>query len=100
MVQNLKQLRKERGISQQALAAHLGISQQAVNKYENHNVEPDIETMTRLADFFGVTLDYLVGHGTRDLSADETELLSLYRRLPERTKKSLLAFERVHTEEK
>ncbi len=45
MIKNLKALRKEYNISQQQLANIIGVSQQSINKYENHNVEPDIETL-------------------------------------------------------
>ncbi len=61
MVKNLKKLRTEQGVSQQALASAIGISQQSVNKYENHSVEPDITTLISIADYFNVTVDYLVG---------------------------------------
>ena len=43
MVQNLKQLRLEKNLSQNKLAEIIGVSQQSINKYENHNIEPDIE---------------------------------------------------------
>ena len=46
MVKNLKYLRTRYGISQQQLAEIAGVSQQSVNKYENHNIEPDIRTLT------------------------------------------------------
>lgn len=61
MIKNLKLLRTKKGISQQYLANILGISQQSVNKYENHNVEPDIATLIAMSEFFGVSVDYLVG---------------------------------------
>ena len=61
MIKNLRTLRKKKGISQQALAVVIGISQQSVNKYENHDVEPDISTLIKIADYFDVTIDYLVG---------------------------------------
>lgn len=61
MLSRLKQLRRERGLSQRALADLLGISQQSVNKYENHNIEPDIELLCQIADVFDVSIDYLVG---------------------------------------
>ena len=61
MVKNLKKLRMEKGISQQALAARLGISQQSVNKYENHSIEPDIATLIAMADLFEVSVDHLIG---------------------------------------
>lgn len=61
MVKNLKLLRNQKGISQQTLASEIGISQQSVNKYENHNIEPDINTLISLADYFDTTVDYLIG---------------------------------------
>ena len=45
MIKNLKLLRNRRCISQQALAAAVGVSQQSINKYENHNIEPDTKTL-------------------------------------------------------
>lgn len=59
MVKNLKKLRAEYGISQQQLADVIGVSQQSINKFENHNVEPDIETLGAMADYFNVSIDYL-----------------------------------------
>ena len=61
MVKNLKYLRNQKGISQQKLAIEIGISQQSINKYENHNIEPDINTLIALADYFETTVDYLIG---------------------------------------
>ncbi len=60
MLPNLKALRASRGISQQKLADVLGMSQQAINRYENQAVEPDISTLIKLADFFETTIDYIV----------------------------------------
>ena len=91
MLTRLKLLRRERAMSQQQLAAQLGISQQSINKYENHNVEPDIAMLSQMADFFGTTIDYLVGRSDErtppgkeippGLSAREGRLLARYRRL-------------------
>lgn len=64
MVKNLKALRMEKGISQIQLAAFLGVSQQSINKYENHRVEPDITTLCAMADFFHCSIDYLVGRSS------------------------------------
>ena len=62
MLENLKKLREEAGITQKGLADAIGVSQQSINKYENHNIEPDIETMIRIADYFNTSVDYLIGH--------------------------------------
>ena len=62
MLENLKRLREEAGVSQKLLAEAIGVSQQSINKYENHNIEPDIGTMIRIADYFNTSVDYLIGH--------------------------------------
>lgn len=79
MVERLKELRTEFNISQQQLADVIGVSQQSINKYENHNVEPDIETLKAMADYFNVSIDYLVGYEkeTKD-SENSAELLRIF----------------------
>ena len=61
MLANLKALRQEYGISQQRLADAIQVSQPSINKYENHNIEPDIFILSKLADFFNTSIDYIVG---------------------------------------
>ena len=61
MIVNLKKLRNSKGISQQQLASLLNVSQQSINKYENHNVEPDISILIAMAEYLDTTIDYLVG---------------------------------------
>ena len=62
MLPNLKSLRQEYGISQQRLADAIHVSQPSINKYENHNIEPEIEILKRMADYFNTSIDYIVGH--------------------------------------
>ena len=62
MLKNIKVLRDERGISQQKLADAISMSQSSINDYENRNVEPDITTLIRIADYFETSVDYIVGH--------------------------------------
>lgn len=57
----LLSLRKERAISQQALADHLGVSFHQVSKMETGQRGASLEVAIALADFFDVSLDYLVG---------------------------------------
>ena len=59
--ENIKKLRMARGESQVALAKTLGVAKQCVSNWENGNVLPFIEMLTRLADAFAVTADYLLG---------------------------------------
>ncbi|MDD3429144.1 MAG: XRE family transcriptional regulator [Oscillospiraceae bacterium] len=58
----LKELRKARGVSQVALAKELEVTQQAVGKWETGRSTPDPQTVTRLAEYFGTTTDYILGH--------------------------------------
>ncbi|MBC8584645.1 LexA family protein [Youxingia wuxianensis] len=66
--QQLKTLRKQRKISQSALASLLHISQQAVGKWETGRSTPDPQTITKIAELFGVTTDCLLGHDSSCLS--------------------------------
>ena len=59
MLQNLKKLRIQKQMTQKALADVVGTSQQSINKYENHNVEPDIAMLKKLAAHFDTTIDYI-----------------------------------------
>lgn len=56
----LIQLRKQLGWSQEELAEKLGVSRQAVSKWEGAQSTPDLERVLKLADLFGVTTDYLL----------------------------------------
>lgn len=56
----LKNLRKKRRMTQENLAQILHISQTSVSKYETGESQPDLETVVRMADFFGVSLDEFV----------------------------------------
>ncbi len=60
MITMLKDLRKGRRMTQEGLAEVLHISQTSVSKYERGESLPDLETVVRMADFFGVSLDEFV----------------------------------------
>lgn len=72
--EKLKNLRKEKGISQEKLADYLGISFQAVSKWENDNTYPDISLLPEISRFFGITVDELL----QVEKLDEKELYSDY----------------------
>lgn len=88
---NIKLLRTQRGLSQQKLADILNVSQQSVHKYENELSEPDIFTLKTMANYFGTSIDYVVGNTQNphspdmifetNLSQDELEHMRLYRRV-------------------
>lgn len=61
MRQRLQELRKDRGISQRALAERLGISQQTYSRYERGQRRLSLQAAIALARFYGVSVDYLAG---------------------------------------
>ena len=58
---NLSLLRKEKNMEQKALAKVLGVSEQTISRWENNVVEPDIKSLIKIANYFDVTTDYLLG---------------------------------------
>lgn len=60
-IARLIELRDNMGISKAELAEKVGISKQAIGQFENGKTMPSIHTFIALADFFGVSLDYLLG---------------------------------------
>lgn len=99
MLENLKKLREDARVSQKQLAEFIGVSQQSINKYENHNIEPDIETLIRIADYFNTSVDYLIGHTDLrrkievthpyELNSGECRIIDGYRKLSETQKKCI-----------
>ncbi len=59
--QRLKQLRKEKGITQDKLAKHFNLCTSTVGNWEIGKRQPDHDMLRNLSDYFGVTLDYLMG---------------------------------------
>ncbi len=59
--QRLKELRKQRGLSQSQLAEAIGLTKQTISLWERGARRPEFDTMTDVADFFEVNLSYLLG---------------------------------------
>lgn len=91
IMKNLKKLRETHGLSQQKFANIFSLSQQSVYKYENDISEPNLQTLTEIADYFNTSVDYLIDHTDNSSPADnrmedsltfeEKELIEHYRRL-------------------
>ena len=91
MLPNLKKLRLEYGLSQQKLADILHVTQPAIYKYENMNIEPEIAILKQMAAYFDTSIDYIVGNTTirrrieptreERLNASEQRLVAGYRDL-------------------
>ena len=57
----LKELRKKKGLSQLRLATELNTTQNTVSRYETGEREPGIDELIKIADYFNVSVDYLIG---------------------------------------
>lgn len=76
--ENLKSLRKAKGVTQESFANYLGVSFQAVSKWERNDSYPDITMLPEIADFFGVTVDELLGVNRAKKESEITELIYNY----------------------
>ena len=61
MQNRFKEIRQEKNLSQTDIAKALGVTRQAISLYEKGDREPKLETWQKLADFFNVPVDYLLG---------------------------------------
>lgn len=57
----LKTLREKRGMSQRTLAQLCGLSRNIIGQYERGEKDPSLKTLLEIADYFGVSVDYLLG---------------------------------------
>jgi len=95
--QRIKRLRQERGWSQAQLGQKLGVHQKQISGYERNVHVPSTELLIRLADGFGVSLDYLVPGGQEDsprIDIADKELIrhmEAIDRLPSKDKEALKA---------
>lgn len=76
----IQYLRKARGISQEGLADQLGVSRQAVSKWESEQSMPDLDKIISMSDYFAVTTDYLL-KGIEPVVQKEEEQSIKHRRI-------------------
>ena len=70
--------RHKRGITQEELATHIGVSKGAVSKWETNSSLPDISLLPQLASYFDITIDELIGY---EPQMEKEEIKKLYLRL-------------------
>lgn len=93
----LKQLRKERGILQNILAKDINVTQATISSWEIERTAPNIAQLNLLANYFNVTVDYLIGRTDEcnayiyDLGDNEKSFLKYYNKLNEREKRAFKA---------
>lgn len=100
----LSNIRKNRNLTMRAVADALGVSLSAYQKYENGTRDVSTDMLSKLADFYGVTTDYLLGRETGEpeaierlasefnMSALEKRILDNYLSLPDAMRGDLMEF--------
>jgi transcriptional regulator with XRE-family HTH domain len=97
MKEQLQLLRKSKGLTQEEAANIFEVKLSTYQKYERDAISPPYDTLIKIADFYGVTTDYLLGRvpaETETLTASENaleqRLLEQYYKLPEKYRKKFL----------
>ena len=86
-------MRKTKNLTQAEVAANLGISAQVFSRYERGDHEPDNKMLCKLADFFGVSVDELLGRSPQlfdDARVQKTEVQNLFDQLTAHQKELVL----------
>lgn len=89
----LKELRLIKGISQQEIADYLHCTSVTYSRYENGSRSPSLDLLVKLADYFDVTLDYLLGReniSENGLTKYEIDLINASRKSDKRAKEDAL----------
>lgn len=107
--ERLKQLRLEASITQETLAQAISVRRPAISGYETKQQQPDFQRLYLIANYFDVSIDYLLGYSDIKnpgntapppvLSADQRELLQLYSQLSRLNQGRALERIRILTEE-
>ncbi len=74
MKNRIKDLREDRDLRQIDLAIATGIDQRTISNYETGKTSPDAYSLIKLADFFDVSIDYLVGRTARNSSLEDERI--------------------------
>ena len=59
--ENIKKLRISRGLNQVELGKALGVAKQTISNWENNNIQPSIDMLLKISDYFSVSADFLLG---------------------------------------
>lgn len=91
---NMKKIRESLQLTQVKVANDLKLSRQVYNFYENGKRNPDMQTLIKIADYYGVSIDYLLGRTNviKPENIDEDDLLSKINTADSETKASVEQF--------
>ncbi len=91
ITENLKAMRKEKGVTQDNICELLKVSRNCYASWEQGRTEPNIEMLIKLADIFECSVDYLLGR------ASELDVVSIQTDLTEQQKELLQNFDKLNT---
>lgn len=93
MKEQLQKLRKSKNLTQEDVASVIGVKLSTYQKYERDVIAPSYSTLIKLADFYGVTTDYLLGRepiqnplSELNVRVDDNKFIELYSSLPDYAK--------------
>ena len=90
MLERIRQLCKEQNITFAKLERECGLANATIRRWSS--VSPNIENVLKVANYFGVSTDYLIGNGVYSFSADAQKYAKLFDELPEDKKQLALAY--------
>ena len=96
---NLKKYRKEKRITQIRLSIESGVSQETISAYESGKAMPSADTLIKMSDFLGVSIDFLLDRTDNPLiniNKDiNSEMLNIYNQLTKEQKEDVLKYARI-----
>ena len=87
--ERLKRLREEHGLSTRAFGEIIGTSNATISRYETGDRDPDLILVHNMAQYFGVTIEYLCGE---DIKPNEENLLMMYSKLSDDAKTDAIKY--------
>lgn len=99
-MENLKKIRKEKGITQIRLSIAAEVSQETISAYESGKAMPSAETLIKIADFLNVSIDYLLDRTDIPIvntssNNDDNELLSIFHMLNKEQKNDIITYAKI-----
>ena len=97
--ERMAELRKDKGMTQEQLGKELNVSQKAISSYENNRTKVPDDVTVKMADFFGVTTDYLLGR-TREQNSIDTVIKKLPSKAEQEMKQYLVYLRKKYNKTK
>ena len=90
--EQISRLRKMQNKTQKDVSDYIGVSRAVVSDYERGRKKPSPDTLGKIATFFGVTTDYLLGRDGTKVTNDIDEVIEILNKLPEDKRKTTIDF--------